>query len=197
MAEKAKFQSKQGIFCLSLFRIGQLERDGNNRRFDLLIGQPPEKSDSMIRHIWSVLCQKISTDAETNVVSLFSIYESIGTNEEPTAEKPVLLPLELITLWAREDVNVPCVGEMRMYYLGPNGVRAPDVVLEIDLKRTFFHRSVLRTPGLPISGSGVFDFCVEYREGKEDDWKVAAKIPLLVSVGAPQVAQQGSSNGEA
>ncbi len=139
----------------------------------------------MIRHVWSVLCQKTSTDAETNTVSMFSVYESIGSNEGPTEQKPVIIPIELITLWAREGVDVPCKGEMRMYYISPNGVKAPDIELDIDLEKTFFHRSILRTNALPIVNSGMYNFFVEYRMDKKEEWKIAAKIPLLVNVEAP------------
>lgn len=135
----------------------------------------------MIRHIWTVLCQSASFDVETNNVSLQNILETILVLGEVDNSHQVVVPAELVSLWARENLESPAVGKMRAYFIKPNGQRAPDISLEINLVQGYFHRTRINVPGLVLSQEGEHTFFIEYQtEGQPDNWLLAAKIPLVV-----------------
>ena len=134
----------------------------------------------MIQHVWSVACQSASFDTQTNSVSLLNTLENIIVFGEPTRETPVPFSCEIVSLWARENVDTGCSGQMRVL-LNSSGEKAPDVImLEIDLTRTPFHRTRITIGVLPLTSSGRFEFQVEYRLADEETWRPAAKLPFLV-----------------
>ncbi|HKZ36127.1 MAG TPA: hypothetical protein VJ184_00650 [Chryseolinea sp.] len=142
----------------------------------------------MIRHIWSVLCQSASFDAQTNNVSLQNILESIIVFGEPDAAHPAIVQAEIVSLWARGTIDVPAIGQMQAYYIDPNGNQAPPITLELNLSQGVFHRTRINIPGLPLIAKGEYIFRVEYQLQGDNKWVLAATIPLLVLTQQP--AQQ-------
>jgi len=141
----------------------------------------------MIRHIWSVLCQSASFDAQTNNVSLQNILESIIVFGEPDATHPAIIQAEIVSLWARENIGLPATGQMQAYYIDPNGNLASPITLELNLSQGIFHRTRINIPGLPLIAKGEYIFRVEYQLQGDDKWVLAATIPFLVLT---QPAQQ-------
>ena len=135
----------------------------------------------MIRHIWTVLCQIASFDSISNNVSLLSILETITPLSTLDAEHPIALQAELVSMWRREQPDQPALGQVRIHFTYPNGVDAPSIVLDLDLSKSYFHRTSLQIPGLLISSTGMYTFKVEYQTEGETDWHLVAEIPLIVA----------------
>ena len=135
----------------------------------------------MIQHVWSVACQNASFDTQTNSVSLLNALENLIVFGEPSKESPVPLSCEIVSLWAREQGEVECSGQMRVLLELP-GQKTPEIItLDIDLTRTPFHRTRITIGVLPLTASGRFEFQVEYRLTGEELWRPAAKLPFLVT----------------
>jgi hypothetical protein len=135
----------------------------------------------MIRHIWSVLCQSASFDIQTNNVSLQNVLESIIVVGELDASHPIFVQAEIVSLWARENINLSAVGKMRAHFIQPDGKKAPEINLDINLTQGIFHRTRINiTPGLVLVEKGEHIFHIEYQIKGDDNWLLAAKIPLIV-----------------
>lgn len=139
----------------------------------------------MIRPVWSVLCQSASFDVQTNNVSLFNILEQITVFGEPSASKAAIIQAELVSLWARENIETPTTGQMRVYYIDPNGNHAVPLSLEINLSQANYHRTRINMSGFPIIAKGEYNFYIEYQVQGDEQWKLAAKIPLMVLAQEP------------
>jgi hypothetical protein len=134
----------------------------------------------MIRHIWSVLCQSASFDAQTNSISLLNVLEQIITFGEPSVDRPGIVQAELVSLWKREQLDSPSSGKMQAFYIDPTGKQSDPISLEINLSQSNFHRTRLSLPGFPLIATGEYIFHIEYQVQGEEQWRPAAEIPLVV-----------------
>lgn len=134
----------------------------------------------MIKHIWSVLCQSASFDAQTNRVSLFNVIESFNFSKSPSVEHPILISCEIISLWAREP-DAPITGEMQIFLNAPETKFEQPISLNIDLTQSIFHRTRLSINALALTSPGRYEFEIQYREKGNPDWFSAAKLPIVVS----------------
>lgn len=135
----------------------------------------------MIQHVWSVVCQSASVDAQTNSVSLFNTLENLLVFGTPSKERPFVFSCEIVSLWAREKHDVPCSGQMQVSLNGPGSDSPHMVSLDIDLTKTPFHRTRITIGALPMTATGRFEFLVEYRLNGKEIWETAARLPFIVS----------------
>jgi hypothetical protein len=146
----------------------------------------------MIRHVWSVVCRSVSIDRQTNSVSLLNILETLVVPGEPTVENPVPLSCEVLSLWALEQVEDSCSGQMRVRLKQPGQEEQDIILLDIDIAHSAFHRTRINIGALPLFSSGWFEFRVEYRAAGEGTWRQAAGIPFQVVVkGGEEDSQDG------
>jgi hypothetical protein len=138
----------------------------------------------MLEHIWSVLCSRSIIDSDTNNVSIQDIIEQITINAEPAENGFLPFPMELITLWGREEINEATKGTERVTFISPSGKAEVVSEAEIDLTKVERHRQRVRFPGLPISESGRYYFKVEMNNGN-NEWKQVSAIPLQVAFQPP------------
>jgi hypothetical protein len=140
----------------------------------------------MIQHVWSVVCQSASFDAQTNSVSLFNTLENLLVLGTPSKERPFVLSCEIVSLWAREKLDVPCTGQMQVLLKLPDNDTPHTVSLEIDLSKTPFHRTRITIGAIPMTSTGRFEFLVEYRISEKGNWTTAAKLPFIVTSQSPE-----------
>lgn len=133
----------------------------------------------MINHAWSVLCSKSAIDRETNTLNLFDVIEQI-TGKDVNLPSTAPLPLELVSLWTRADLNRGARGQARLIVLEPNTNQREPKELSIDL--TEFHRlrTRLRMGGFRITERGQYIFRVDLRVEGQDEWREVARVPLEV-----------------
>ena len=75
----------------------------------------------MIRHVWSVLCEKSIIDRDTNNISL-DVLERVAMTLQGSREDRVLVPtpIRLVSLW-QHDGESSEPGRARVRVLGPGG----------------------------------------------------------------------------
>ena len=134
----------------------------------------------MLRHVWSVLCNQVFVDSETNDVALTVVEASELGPSADSAPTAVRGPFELITLW------YSAVGTAAFSYkvkvTGPSG----RVLADADVAAAEFYPPVLRArtrlqfPVMAYDGPGVYWFCtMRLVDGQE---VLDAEVPLELAV---------------
>jgi hypothetical protein len=141
----------------------------------------------MIKHAWTVLCDKTITDRETNNISLDAIEEVRFALPAPPADaEGILVPYrhEIVSLWYRSDPALPERGRTRMRTFAPGGEPVIGAEAEIDLVATPRLRTMSRFPGLPVprsaSSGGRYWYVVELEQ--DGRWLEVARVPFEVAV---------------
>lgn len=136
----------------------------------------------MVKHIWSVLCSSSSIDYETSMVSILNVFEHL-TLINPPQDKELTIPVafEMISLWSRDDDDIPCKGKGRISFVD----RKKKVTIlseeEVDLTKTQNYRTRVKSRGIRIKEPGKFHFIVELQQDNCDHWESVANIPLYIN----------------
>ncbi|MCK5054012.1 MAG: hypothetical protein KAR65_07020 [Anaerolineales bacterium] len=138
-----------------------------------------------MRHIWSVPCSHAVIDKDSNNVSLLNIIEQIRIPEAPREDTFLPIPLDVMTLWARENPNVPVTGNSRIKFVSPTGNILGAFEAVIDLSTHERLRAKLTFQGLKLIDSGNYKFLVEQKSEGATRWKKVAEIPLRVMFSEP------------
>ncbi len=149
----------------------------------------------MVRHAWSVLCDRTIIDSTTGKVSLIDCvdqlwvldesYASHGEKEGSGAETK----LTIATLWFRSDGEEGEVLQTQVSIQPPSGKAVPASSLDPEVR---FPRGILRTrvftnvPVVPLRGPGHYQFLLRLKQ-PSGRWKTYARLPLLVNFGKPTV----------
>lgn len=137
----------------------------------------------MARHIWSVLCERVLHDADTQRVSLIDVAEEVGIGGPLPQEENagVRVDLYLVSYWLREDEGVPELGKVRVDVCGPSGAPPLEgVELDVDLREQSRIQSVGRIDVIPLSGAGNYGFRVNHQPKAGSPWTVVADVPLMI-----------------
>ncbi len=143
----------------------------------------------MIKHIWSVLCQKSSVDQQSNNVSLFDVFEALEVDISPASnvkvpddnpEFNIPVQYQVVTLWTRTDTK-NAEGQIQITLVNPYGKEKILVNSELKFpsdKRRM--RSINQIQGLPVNKSGDYHFIVELKQ--EEKFQKVADLPLEVKL---------------
>ncbi|MFH1601393.1 MAG: hypothetical protein ABIB61_00355 [Candidatus Shapirobacteria bacterium] len=139
----------------------------------------------MIKHIWSVICQKSLIDKETNNISLIEVLEEVSVN--------ITSPGEI-----NKKINIPFKYEVVNYWMKKGRVKDVDIRIRLvdpDQKviKSFINRlsippdkdrmrSRLRILGLELTRSGSYTFWIEIKEEGKKTFKRVAELPLEVKL---------------
>lgn len=143
----------------------------------------------MIDHVWTVVCSRAVIDRDSNNVSLQNVIEQFTITEEPRPEAVIPIRMDVVTLWARADLDVPDRGRMRLTLRSPSGVEVRQAELEIDLTEFKRHRARARFERMPASEPGRHVFQVELQNDEEGQWLQVAAIPVEVIFRPPEPAE--------
>jgi hypothetical protein len=138
----------------------------------------------MIRHIWSVLCEKSIIDHDTNNISLVNIFEQFTIMADPIPDGILPITAELVTLWARDKDMAPSTSKQRLSIIDPEENIIKEIIMDIDLTKASHLRCRAILKGLPVSKSGDYLFRIEYL-GDQDNWISVALVPLSISFEPP------------
>lgn len=142
----------------------------------------------MIKHIWSVLCQKSSVDQLSNNISLFDVFEAleVDINPVPNIKSPtdseynIPVQYQVVSLWTKTDTK-DTKGQVQITLVNPDGKEKILVNSELnfppDKKRM---RSINQIQGLPVSKSGDYHFIVSLKQ--EEKFQKVADLPLEVKL---------------
>lgn len=137
----------------------------------------------MIHHIWTVLCSRSITDAETHNVSLIEVLEQLTISGPPPSEEDgSLMPInfEIITLWGRAQEDQSPRGRARILMRPPSGSEVVGAEYEVDV--VSYQRARVKSiiAGLPVRGSGEYQFHVQLWNDTKAEWADVANIPLQI-----------------
>lgn len=144
----------------------------------------------MIKHIWSVLCQKSIVDQQTNNVSLLDVFEALELEITPaqntmTSSNPefnVPVQYEIISLLSKEKADPKDTQySIRITLINPGGEKKILVDRELPFlanKRRM--RSINQIRGLPINKSGDYHFVVAIKQ--DERFQEVADLPLEVKL---------------
>jgi hypothetical protein len=127
----------------------------------------------MIKHIWSILCERISVDQQTNLVSYLTCIEEIAL-----AKLPAIHSLfSLGSIWRTDHPGEDSL-KIRVVQIYPDGskktiIETNDFKLEKER-----HRTNLILNGIPFDQAGTHIFRIESQS--DAAWKTEAEIPLKV-----------------
>ena len=139
----------------------------------------------VIKHAWSVICEKTIIDKDTNNLTLDVIEQiTIGIPTIPDNATGIIcpIPFEVVTLWYRDNLDQPESSRARVNIVAPNGQASGHSQIEVNLTTHQRLRTRSRIGGLPIpSGqSGRFQFVVQLFEN--GNWQEVACLPLFVEI---------------
>lgn len=145
----------------------------------------------MIKHIWSVLCQRSVVDSQSNNISIFDVFEALQVDINPTPqakgqnnpEYNIPLQYQVVTLISKEKEDARDTKySIRVTLVNSEGKKkilvSQDLTFLAHKKRM---RSINQIQGLPVSQSGIYHFIVELRENDGNFQKVA-DLPLEVKL---------------
>jgi hypothetical protein len=135
----------------------------------------------MIEHVFSVLCNGTSIDAETNSISLFKVLEQLTVFSETTEPVRLLIHFEIVSFWTRQSTDIPGRGRMRFTFCSPSNQQKQGVELDVDLSKSINHRTRIISDSIELTGPGKYQFIIELQEGDHPDWQKVASVPLLVN----------------
>lgn len=144
----------------------------------------------MIKHIWSVLCQKSSVDQQSNNVSLFDVFEAleVDINPAPNIKSPsnseynIPVQYQVVTLLSKIKTDPKDTQyNIRITLVNPD---EKEKIL-VDQNLTFVAnkkrmRSINQIQGLPVNKSGDYHFIVELKE--DGKFEKVADLPLEVKL---------------
>lgn len=149
----------------------------------------------MIKHIWSVLCQKSLIDSETNNLTLVDVLEELSINisiPPLTVGTPansvinridVLISYEIVSLWVRDSAKTKETINLSIELLDPTGKgvskQEHTVVMNENLLR---YRTRLKIVGLGISTPGHYSFLVKIKEENKENYRTVAELPLEIKI---------------
>jgi len=133
----------------------------------------------VIEHVWTVVCSRAVVDQRSNNISLQNVVEQISLNGTPTPGTGLRFPLDVMSLWARADLDRPAQGRGRLRFLSPTGALITETEFEIDVSGTHRrYRATIHLEGFPLDGSGKYTFHTDFWEGTE--WLEVASVPLEI-----------------
>jgi hypothetical protein len=140
----------------------------------------------MIRHAWTVLCDRVITDRETNNLSMDVVEQFQVTLMEPIPPGvPIAIPtmLTLATLFygGPEDIGTQVVTRGRIVSPEGNVLGQMGGTFEMTASRV---RNLTKIAGLPVSSSGIYEFTLEYQTNG-GAWTAAGRVPLELNIAAP------------
>jgi hypothetical protein len=131
-----------------------------------------------MKHIWSILCERIIEDKRTNLISYLTAIELVQVKQVPFR-----IPfLAMGSLWVSNDEQGGLI-ETRLKRIDPDKsekVLIPRIRAEFTTKR---YRSHMLLNGLEFDQSGLYLFRLESLN--ESKWEIVAEIPLDLTVVLP------------
>lgn len=147
---------------------------------------------------WALLCSTSLIDKERNNLSLINVVEQItlaAQGSEFGAWARMQPPMQLVSLWRRNEAELPERGKQRVLVVAPNG-EIPERVTpppEIDVDLDRFRRYRIRTAvtHFPVCGPGTYEFRIEKRTDN-GEWEPAGSVPLDVRYATSEETPEAS-----
>ncbi|PIS23038.1 hypothetical protein COT49_02235 [candidate division WWE3 bacterium CG08_land_8_20_14_0_20_40_13] len=146
----------------------------------------------MIKHIWSVLCQRSVVDSQSNNVSLIDVFEQLQVGISPfdssdtSVSEGISIPVqyELVNFWSKTNEVVEEKGSIRIVLLDPKGKEIKRMDKDLIIPQTNRRmREINKIQGISLKGNGIYNFVVSIKQEDSDLYITVAEIPLEVKIG--------------
>lgn len=144
----------------------------------------------MIKHIWSVLCQRSVVDRDSNTISMFDMLEELsvgiktnapeGTNNRPEGIINVPIQYDIVSFWTKEDENSD--SSLQIEFIDPNGKSLQTFNHMLEFKEHKRLRSRIHVVGISITTVGIYTFHVKIKEKDKENFRTIAQLPLDVKI---------------
>jgi len=129
----------------------------------------------MLKHIYSVLCERISTDENTHLVSYLSCVEGLTTTKLPVR----LQNLAFGSRWHKYGESEEIL-KFRLSLVSTTGEEKVLIESEELTVRSDNHRINIALEGLLFEQAGIYTF--RLRKQENGKWVVVHEIPLKVEL---------------
>lgn len=139
-----------------------------------------------MKNIWSIICEKSSIDAQTNLLSLFNCVEeiqlTIDKEKMPKSDKLVIpFNLQLISFWAIEDNTKDNLAEIKIDLVDPKGEILNEFPVTLKAKKGEKRlRSITNIQGIQITEGGRYYYKVLQKKGAK--FEVISETPLDINL---------------
>ena len=136
-----------------------------------------------MKHLWSIVCEKVIVEANTGNLSIIGIADSVNFVGEFPEERPFLLPLrtplQLISCWLRDCLAEAQTVDALMRIKTPDGATQREVQFEVDFADKLGTYSIGEVGEIPFTSDGVYHFEICVTEG--DDWRKVGTVALEIA----------------
>lgn len=148
-----------------------------------------------IHHAWSVLCSKSVIDGDSNVISLFDVFEQVDVGIEVKGKadikQNISVPInyEIVSLWFRDDPAKEVHFTYKLELKDPEkkllNELEQSVTIPVQKRRT---RTRVKVRGLPVTEKGIYMFEVYLKKRDQKGYTKVASLPLQLGIreGKPQ-----------
>lgn len=139
-----------------------------------------------MKNIWSIICEKSSIDAQTNLLSLFNCVEeiqlTIDKEKMPKSDKLVIpFSLKIISFWTIEDSSKDNLAEIKIDLMDPKGKILNEFPVTLKAKKGEKRlRSITNIQGIQITEGG--RYCYKILQKKGTKFEVASETPLDINL---------------
>lgn len=127
----------------------------------------------MLKHVWSVLCERVSVDRHTNLCSYLSCIEAVTTKNLPA----VMQSLTYGCRWNKDD-DPKEVLKVKLIVISPDGKEIPLVESAESVIERKNHRLNIILDGMSFKHAGVYTF--RLKRNIDGKWSKVHDTPLSV-----------------
>lgn len=142
----------------------------------------------MAKHVWSVLCERVSIDQRTNLVSYLTCMEGVAASQLPIA----VPALAIGSLWLR-DVDEEHSFVFRLVIIGPDKSQKMLIEGSQEWGPNGKARTTFVMDSFPIEQTGQYVFRIE-TQNAGGDWESQAMLPLDVELRTGEQAGETGKN---
>ncbi len=139
-----------------------------------------------MKNIWSIICEKSSIDAQTNLLSLFNCIEEVQLmidRKKMSKNDKLVIPfnLQLISFWTIEDDTRENLAEIKIDLVDPKGEVLNEFSVGLKAKKGEKRlRSITNMQGIQITEGGRYYYRILQKKGTK--FEVASETPLDVNL---------------
>ncbi len=125
----------------------------------------------MIKHIWTILCERVSIDRETNLLSYLTCIEEISAKQFPATHQI----LSIGSIWHTDNPGNEVL-KLKVTLTAPDSseidlIEPKDIIVEKER-----HRTNIVLQNLRFEKAGVYIFKIKFKQNNA--WITASEIPL-------------------
>jgi len=148
-----------------------------------------------IKHVWTILCQKVTVDQSTKSTSLVDLLESVTVNmkandpeksipdEKELAKtvKKVPINFKIVSQWYTAGEKHEGDDKVRVVVLDPKEKQLGEFKLNMNAAEGHhFHRTILELNEMLMTTSGIYMFEIQVKGGT--DYFTVSSVPLNLNL---------------